>query len=295
MLKTLIITAVLFGALPGCYGSNLETPLSAIYDLAKQHVRYDVFHKQKYSDLLVVPGFDFFNFTPTEGEVKPKEYYSLLKQNGVIKKISKYSTLNRFQNYDVFLFPTDQFLFYTVYMYNDARHQAGDGYFVEGFFFRVALNRLSFFVGINDGLLPVVESVDEAGKVHTIEEGMMLHLLDESTVAAIDKMMLLDEHVNPQYRLNYYENELLSNSEVKYQNEQVYEVLEFLPRKACPLKTDLTELTLSTLYDIINRQGCHSYFQAWVKPDYPNGTKRPLWSYNKRYYVYAPLECIEEQ
>ena len=278
----------------GCHGLNVEMPISEIYELAKNNIQFNVSNDQVFSDSSTVSGFDFFLLQPINGKLNPEDYFKVYREGKTIKKISRFHTGSRFNNYDIFFFQTDGFLFYTVFMFNSFERRKDDGYFVRGFFFRMDYNQFSFFIGLNEGLLPVLENIDENGVTHPIDEGHILHFSEESTIEDIDRIMLLDKNLRPEIRLNYYAGELLSNSRIKYHGDEVYEVLELLPKKSCPLKTGLAEATMDTLFDVISRNGCHSFYQAWVKPDYPNGARQPIWSYNDRYYVYEDLDCLDK-
>jgi hypothetical protein len=189
-MKRILLSILLLHQSFGFYANGYEPTINDIYELAKSNIVFDVFSEQKYEKSKLIGGFDFFNFQETNQKVDSSDYYKVYSKSDTIRKISRYSKTNKFDNYDVFFFPTKDFIFYTIYMYDNESHQIDDGYFVKGFFFRFRYNRFSYFLGLSNTLLPVIEYVDEIQVSHQIPEGLWYHFPKESTTYDIEKITL---------------------------------------------------------------------------------------------------------
>lgn len=238
-----------------------------LLDSAKKELVYE--YHTDYDSSVEVNGFDMINFTVMHESTNIHEGKSvkLHYKDSELKVASFYDTKNELNNYDLFFYPTPDFTYYTAFMYKDYSHDVTNGYFASGFFIRINSTRYSYYIGL-DNIIGQEVDFDKGFKLPGYTKPKHIY-----------KVFSFNNSLEPVTRVNFFDGEPMTYSEIEYKNNKVIEKLQVIPSVQSLNKGKL--LSQSTLYELLGLVSGESFLCSVCLTVTPKNhlPGLPLWVY----------------
>ncbi|MDH5366187.1 MAG: hypothetical protein OEW67_04320 [Cyclobacteriaceae bacterium] len=223
---------------------------------AQEQILLDHLPEESYDSIVKTGDFDFFNLMPLGNDYN-SQYFRTCYKDKVLKKVTFNSSVNHFENYSLYLFPTNGFTYGVAIVPNEEPSDVKDDYLVNGLFIRI--NGTGYFY-----YLRMKQDVD----------------FSKLLVEDIRTIMALDDKLFPISKINTYNNEPLTFSKFVYSNDILYERLQVITKtNSLYGNKSLAQYTLSEILDLIQGDGFMVQVNVLAKPFYPIEGK-PIWSYS---------------